>query len=139
MGRGTLFKRCRGLKALVVDDEDIQRDLMTKTLRVFGFNTFTAHNAFEGLEKFREEKPDILVTDLFMPGWNGIELARKVLEIDPDIPLIIMTGSPFDVSDFTSSGARISSVLKKPFTTNEVEIALEKALDEKDEIQAKTK
>ena len=115
-------------KALVVDDDDFQRDLMTKSLEVLGLRYVTACDAFEGYEKYLQEKPDILITDLQMPKKTGLELAVEIQKIEPNFPVILVTGSVFKHSDIEHYGAKIYKTIKKPFRLEEITHAVMEAL-----------
>ncbi len=115
-------------KALVVDDDDLQRELMTKSLELIGIHYVTARDAFEAIDVFHKEKPDIIITDLQMPRKNGLELAVEIQKFKPDIPVILVTGSVFEKSDIEQYGAKIYKTIKKPFRLEEVNHAVMEAL-----------
>ena len=79
-------------KILIVDDEEIIVRLLSMSLRSDGYETVTAHSGEQGLEVFKSESPDIVVTDIKMPGMDGLELLKKIKEIDPEKEVIIVTG-----------------------------------------------
>jgi len=118
-------------KALVVDDDDLQRELMTKSLEVIGLRFVTARDAFEAYEVYLKENPDILITDLQMPKKTGLELAVEIQKHRPDMPVILVTGSVFEKSDIDRYGAVIYRTIKKPFRLEEVNRAVIEALKSK--------
>ena len=77
---------------LFVDDHEVLARLSCEILEMQGYRAVCAYNANEALEKFNQEKFDILVTDFRMEGMNGLELARKIREKSPATPVIIVTG-----------------------------------------------
>ena len=77
---------------LFVDDHEVLARLSCEILEMQGYRAVSAYNAGEALDKFDKEKFDILVTDFRMEGMNGLELARKVHDKDPSLPVIIVTG-----------------------------------------------
>ena len=82
---------------LFVDDHEVLARLSCEILEMQGYKAVCAYNAAEALEKFEQQKFDILVTDWKMEGMNGLELARRVRAKDPQIPVIIVTGyGPLD-------------------------------------------
>jgi len=82
---------------LFVDDHEVLARLSCEILEMQGYRAVSAYNASDALEKFDQEKFDILVTDFRMEGMNGVELARKVHAKNPQIPVIIVTGyGPID-------------------------------------------
>ena len=77
-------------KVLVVYNFRLIPVLLAKYLDRSGFATHTASNGRESLEKFRSEEPEMLISDAHLPGMNGLELTRRVLETS-DIPIVIMS------------------------------------------------
>src|SRR5258708_40300095 len=77
---------------LFVDDHEVLARLSSEILEMQGYRAVSAYNGDEALRKFEDEDFDILVTDFRMQGMNGLELARKVHEKQPSIPVIIVTG-----------------------------------------------
>src|SRR5437588_9736783 len=77
---------------LFVDDHEVLARLSCEILEMQGYRAVSAYNGEEALRKFQEEDFDILVTDFRMDGMNGVELAKKVHEQHPDVPVIIVTG-----------------------------------------------
>ena len=75
---------------LIVNDFRLIPVLLAKYLDRLGFATHTASNGREALEKFRREEPERLISDAHLPGMNGLELTRRVLETS-DIPIVIMS------------------------------------------------
>jgi DNA-binding NtrC family response regulator len=83
---------------LFVDDHEVLARLSCEILEMQGYRAVSAYNGMEALDKFEQEDFDILVTDFRMEGMNGLELARKVHERHPNVPVIIVTGyGPVDV------------------------------------------
>jgi DNA-binding NtrC family response regulator len=82
---------------LFVDDHEVLARLSCEILEMQGYRAVSAYNGEEALKKFDEEDFDILVTDFRMEGMNGVELARRVHEKHPGVPVIIVTGyGPID-------------------------------------------
>jgi len=77
---------------LFVDDHEVLARLSCEILEMQGYRAVCAASGAEALEKFAQEEFDLLVTDFRMEGMNGMELARKVHERTPDVPVIIVTG-----------------------------------------------
>jgi len=77
---------------LFVDDHEVLARLSCEILEMQGYRAVSAYNGEEALEKFEQEEFDVLVTDFRMDGMNGVELAKKVHERHPDVPVIIVTG-----------------------------------------------
>lgn len=79
--------------ALVVDDTTEARTLLTEKLEACDFHVVQARDAFDALERFPEVVPDLIVTDLRMPGQDGIDLVRRIREFS-DVPIIMITAYP---------------------------------------------
>lgn len=77
---------------LFVDDHEVLARLSCEILEMQGYRAVCAYSAQEALEKFDQQKFDILVTDFRMEGMNGLELARQIHQKDPQVPVIIVTG-----------------------------------------------
>ena len=89
---------------LFVDDHQVLARLSCEILEMQGYRAVSACSGAEALRKFEEDSFDILVTDFRMEGMNGLELARKVHEKRPNIPVIIVTGyGPVDVGTDAST------------------------------------
>jgi DNA-binding NtrC family response regulator len=79
--------------ALVVDDTAEARALLHEKLSARGFRVAQARDAFHALERLPEVAPDLVVTDLRMPGQDGIDLVRRIREFS-DVPIIVITAYP---------------------------------------------
>src|SRR3954453_18990802 len=77
---------------LFVDDHEVLARLSCEILEMHGYRAVSAFNAQDALDKFEQQDFDILVTDFRMDGMNGVELAQKIHERQPQIPVIIVTG-----------------------------------------------
>src|SRR5574340_1318770 len=77
---------------LVVDDELIVRDSLDKWFREEGYDVTVADSAQDALTKMGSQRFDLSLVDIKMPGTDGIELQRRLHEIDPELIVIIMTG-----------------------------------------------
>jgi DNA-binding NtrC family response regulator len=82
-----------GWTALVVDDTTEARALLHEKLSSCGFRVAQARDAFHALERLPELAPDLVVTDLRMPGQDGIDLVRRIREFS-DVPIIVITAYP---------------------------------------------
>ncbi|GJL79734.1 MAG: two-component system response regulator [Nitrospinaceae bacterium] len=79
------------VRILVIDDENNIRLLYKEEFQDEGYEVLVAASAEEGLEKIRNNKPDIVTLDIKMPGEDGIELMRKLKEEESDIPVVLCT------------------------------------------------
>jgi DNA-binding NtrC family response regulator len=82
---------------LFVDDHEVLARLSCEILEMQGYKAVSAYNAADALSKFDHESFDLLVTDFRMEGMNGLELAKRVHQKNPEVPVIIVTGyGPID-------------------------------------------
>jgi len=79
-------------KILLVDDEESIRTVLGITLADYGYEVLKAGSGGEALQLFRERKPAIVLTDIKMPGMDGIQVLRKIKEESPDTEVIMITG-----------------------------------------------
>ncbi len=79
-------------KILVIEDDDMVRNLIKKMLEFEGFSVECASNGKEGFEKYAENSADLVITDLIMPEQDGIETIIQLKKIAPDIKIIAISG-----------------------------------------------
>ena len=79
-------------KILVIDDEKPTLSMFRLFLNAYGFTVFTAENGEEGLTVFQKEQPSIVITDIKMPGMDGLEVLKRIKEMNPLAEVIIITG-----------------------------------------------
>ena len=115
------------IRVLVADDEESMRHFVSRALRRRGFGVATAASAEEALEILAREPFDVVVTDIRMPGMDGIELLERVSTCAPAVRTILMTafGSVKSAIDALHRGAE--NYLTKPFETDELVAAVAKA------------
>lgn len=118
-------------KILVVDDELPIRELLADGLETFGYEAVTAAGAAEALEIVRREDVGLILSDIEMPGGNGMELLRQVKAYDPDVDVVMVTG----VVDLSTAIGSIregaSDYVTKPFNVEEVRIVVEQTLEKR--------
>lgn len=116
-------------KLLVVDDDESVIRLIKVLLDGQGYVIVSALNGNQGLEVFREEHPDVVLTDLIMSDMEGIELIRQLRRETSKLPIIVMSGNPIGKHYLHAAeifGA-VTSLLK-PFTKKQLFDALDLAL-----------
>lgn len=118
---------------LVVDDESIVVSLIRDTLEDEQFRVRTASDGQSALSALRQQRADLLISDIRMPGMNGIELARVAREFIPDLAVIFVTG----YADLNSAKDAIQQgaydYIMKPFDLEEIRSAVRKALKRRSE------
>lgn len=78
---------------LIIDDDEVVRASLAAYLEDSGFSVLQASNGQQGLQVFEQEKPDLVICDLRMPQMGGLELIRQVTDIEPQTPVIVVSGA----------------------------------------------
>ncbi|WP_201352824.1 response regulator [Hydrogenimonas urashimensis] len=108
------------LNALVVEDEKEANELMVSTFGNFFNSVDSAMNAEEALEIYKKKKPDVIFIDIILPGMDGLELARKIREINPDQIIVIISASN-DMSKISEAiKIGVDSFIQKPIDSNKI-------------------
>ena len=117
---------------LVVDDEDDIRDLLVDTLMDAGFQVIEANNGESALEKAAENRADIVLLDVSMPGIDGFEVLRRLRQQPQtqDLPVIMLTPVPAYEGEHVAMDLGVSHYISKPWGPGEVEAVLRVALAE---------
>jgi DNA-binding NtrC family response regulator len=115
-------------RVLVVDDEADARELLSMVLTQAGFDVDDAADGFAALTKVSRYRPDIVVTDLRMPGMTGVDLLQRIRRIHGDVPVIIATG--LETWDLCTASEAYGAVtcLVKPINLDELVWTIEMAL-----------
>jgi excisionase family DNA binding protein len=117
-------------RVLVVDDEASIRDLLAKTLALAEYDVDLAPDGRAALERLRIIPYDLLITDLKMPGVDGLTVIKEARRLKTDIPVIIITGFSTEASAIEAVNLGVSGYLTKPFRVPRVLAAAAKALGE---------
>jgi len=119
-------------RILFVDDEDNLVLAARYNLERFGYDITTETNPLQALELFksRPDQFDIVITDMTMPDMTGESLAKAVMEIRPDIPVIICTGFSDRISEQQAKGMGAKAFVMKPVLTGDMTRIIRKVLDE---------
>jgi two-component system cell cycle response regulator CpdR len=105
---------------LVVDDDSQNLELVKQILEYEGIVAHCVTSGEEALEQIKERTFSLMITDLNMPGLDGLELSRKGLEIAPQMPIIMNTGNISPKITRLAMEIGISKVLVKPYHLNEM-------------------
>ena len=114
-----------GKTILVIDDEPMIVELVKRFLRHGGYNVITASNGSTGITQFETQNPDLIVLDIAMPEMSGIDVTRRIREIEaerqlPRTPIILLTAYARSFFLPAGSEAGIDSYLTKPITTDQL-------------------
>jgi DNA-binding NtrC family response regulator len=115
-------------KVLVVDDDPVVGKSFDRVLTGKGYAVITARNGDEALSKLRSENYDVVFTDIKMPGMNGLEVAERVKESQPWLPVVIITGYGTDAQEARAKRAGVFGFLRKPLSAEMIEGSARKAL-----------
>jgi signal transduction histidine kinase len=113
-------------RVLVVEDDDGVRRFIVESLQALGYSVIEASGGREGLDRIREESPELLIVDFAMPGLNGVEVVTEARGFAPDLPIILATG--YADMDAVHRVIDPSCVLRKPFQIGDLEKAVRGAL-----------
>ncbi|MBE0569824.1 MAG: response regulator [Deltaproteobacteria bacterium] len=121
-------RKCR---ILIVDDDPAVRELLSKVLTDVGqYETDTAADGVEGLEKIRAHRYDIIFTDLTMPRMNGMDFLKKSKEIVPDVPVVVLTGVSSMEIAVAAMRKGACDFITKPFRLDKIVSTTERVLGE---------
>ncbi len=114
-------------KVLVIDDERTTLSMFQLFLKSYGYSVFTAETGERGLEIFAQERPDLVITDVKMPGMDGMQVLSRIKEVSPATEVIIMTG--YGDSDLTVQAMKLNATdfLHKPIAKDALQQALNRA------------
>jgi DNA-binding NtrC family response regulator len=119
------------MKILIIDDEEVLREVLEAVLRREGFDVVTASTGEEGLATLDQDEIDLIVLDIMLPGMSGMETLRSIKETNPTLPVIIITA-------FSSIDGAIEAMkhgafhyIPKPFKNEEVVHTVNKALEQR--------
>jgi excisionase family DNA binding protein len=117
-------------RILVVDDEEGIRDLLAKTLQLAEYDVDLAEDGRSALERLQLMPYDLLITDLRMPGVDGLTVIREARRLKTDLPVIIITGYSTEATAIEAIDLGVQGYLTKPFRVPRVLNAAAKALGE---------
>lgn len=122
-------------KILVIDDEELVRNFIAETLSRKGLEVQTAENGKVGIALFKDSTYDLVITDMKMPDLTGIDVLKKIKEISPETPVVVITayGSIENAVDAMRLGA--FHYLIKPFSPDTIETILDKVNEHSNLVQ----
>ncbi len=112
---------------LAEDDNDMRRFLV-KALQNAGYDVIAFDNGRSAYERMREEPFTLLLTDIVMPEMDGIELARRATELDPELKVMFITGFAAVALNPDSNAPKDAKVLSKPFHLKDLVNEVQKLL-----------
>ena len=121
---------------LVVDDEEDILATLPDVLEGWGHHSYTAKNGLEGLEIFKQKPIDFVITDIKMPVMDGLELLKRIQEIDKKAMVIFLTGYPSLDSAISAMRAGAYDYLVKPVNLDELKLRIERGIERVEHLKA---
>ncbi|MBF0387258.1 MAG: response regulator [Candidatus Omnitrophica bacterium] len=118
-------------KIMVVDDEEMLRDRLKSLLELDDYEVVTADSGLHGLETYQKETPDIIVSDIRMPGMDGIEFLKKIKELKTDVEVIMLTGHGGLESAIEAMKIGAFDYMNKPVNFDELSVNITRALEKR--------
>jgi DNA-binding response OmpR family regulator len=112
---------------LLIDDDVRLTDGIARYLRHAGYHVDVANDGFEGLERFRQAEPDLVILDVMMPGMDGLELCRRLHE-QSQVPIIMLTARGDETDRVHGLRLGADDYITKPFSLKELEARIEAVL-----------
>lgn len=120
---------------LVVDDEEKIRNLLVTFLSRLGHSCFTAIDGVDALNKMKENRIDVIITDIKMPTMDGIALTSEISKQYPGCPIMVMTAFDEEYTAGTAISVGAQEFIKKPFSLDEFAIRLYKMINDAETIR----
>jgi excisionase family DNA binding protein len=117
-------------RILIVDDEQAVRDLLAKTLTMADYDVDTAPDGPSALDRLRAAEYDLLITDLKMPGMDGLSVIREARRLRQGLAVVIITGYSTEASAIEAINLGVAGYLTKPFRLPRILAATARALGE---------
>jgi two-component system, cell cycle response regulator CpdR len=115
-------------KIILAEDDGDMRRFLVKALQNAGYDVISFDNGLSAYQRLREEPFELLLTDIVMPEMDGIELARRASELDPDIKIMFITGFAAVALNSDSAAPKNAKVLSKPVHLRELVSEVHKLL-----------
>ena len=112
------------MKILIVDDEPDVAKVLAESVRLQGHEPLVAASGEEGLALLNQKRPDAVFLDIVMPGMSGIEVLRRIRQVHPALPVIVITGHASTAEIEQANHLGVTDCLQKPFVLNQLSQAL---------------
>jgi len=129
VGKHITTREVKTANILVIDDEEMVRNILGSLLIQGGHNVYKASSGKEGLDIFDNEAIDLVFTDVGMPGMSGWKVAKSIKAKDPSIPVALITGWGIQIDDEKMKESGADLILNKPFKMNQVLDLVAEAMD----------
>jgi two-component system, cell cycle response regulator CpdR len=115
-------------RILLAEDDDSMRGFLERALAKAGYEVTSFANGEEAYERIKQEPFTLLLTDIVMPRMDGIELARRAAELDPELKIMFITGFAAVILNNEQSAPKDARVLSKPFHLKDLVREVERLL-----------
>lgn len=105
---------------LIVDDDPDMRDVLDTALSSFGYRTFVAEDGDVAWELYEQHKPNLVISDIYMPRFDGVRLMRRIKEESRDCSVILITGYSHMDADDAENEVSPDALLRKPFSLSDL-------------------
>lgn len=124
---GNLDEQCAVLDILIVDDEPMIREFLSDLLTLRGHRLRTADSSSSALEELQMQPCDLVITDVFMPSTNGLDMAARIRGDYPHTRIVVMSGHSSGPDRKDPRWSAIDAFIGKPFTNQELTRVIENA------------
>ncbi len=115
-----LTEQTKKLTAMVVEDEKVTNELLSSTFKNFFAKVDSCFDGDSALKVYEQSKPDVVFVDIIMSGMDGIELSRKIREINPNQIIIVISASNDMEKISESIEVGVNSFIQKPIDTKKI-------------------
>jgi two-component system response regulator VanR len=123
------LKLLKHFKFLYVEDDPMLQDAVVMILSYFCKNIVVANNGVEGVQRYREERPNIIITDIRMPKMNGLEMITQIRKEDTKTPIIVLSAHKEEEMLLQAIRLDLVDYLIKPFEFNDFQEALKRSIE----------
>ena len=106
---------------LIVDDDTMVMDILAFEMQDLGFEVTVAYDGKEGLEHFKKGSFDVVLTDYKMPNMDGLEMVKNILAIDPNIPIVMLSGFFDSEVEEKAQSLGVLALIEKPLNPDHIQ------------------
>jgi len=124
---------------LIIEDEQDVLDVLCEMVTLFGYTVARASDGILAWEMIRRANYDLVITDLGLPGMDGVELVKSMRANSLNVPVLVIAGIDFDKSDLEIKRASNCDFIQKPFKMKDIKEKISQLLKGKEQASQKTK